>query len=122
MNKHLMNEVKRRILATNGKFFTVIFTKRTDGNTRKMVCRTKQRTGNAPYNADDHFLVHVWDIQVRDWRSIPLEGVTYFKCGAVTYHAKKVADARTKFLRRIHAAVREVDRAVKRIEQLSNNA
>lgn len=122
MNKSLMNEVKRRILATNGKFFTVIFTKRSDGTTRKMICRTKKRTGNAPYNAENYFLIHVWDIQVRDWRSIPLEGVSYFKCGKVTFNVKKVEDARTKFVKKAYATLRKVELALAELEQKNKNA
>ena len=121
MNKRLMEKIKQQILATNGKFFTVIFTKRSDGATRKMICRTKKRTGNAPYDADNYFLIHVWDVQVRDWRSIPLEGVSYFKCGKIVHRVQAVKDARKKFLARVPAAVKYVGRITKPTEPHQSN-
>jgi hypothetical protein len=86
-----------------------------------MLCRTKKRTGNAPYDADNYFLVHVWDVQVRDWRSIPLEGVSYFKCGNVVHHVQAVKDARKKFLARVHAAVKYIDRVTADPKKKENN-
>lgn len=61
-------KVRRIIMATNGKFFSVQFTKRTNGKLRNMTCRTgvhKFLRGNAgkgrAYNPSDKDLICVWD-------------------------------------------------------------
>lgn len=117
MNK-IFENLKKKILATNGKFFTVIFTRRSDGATRKMLCRTKKPTGNASYDADKYDLIHVWDIQVKGWRSIPLENVTYFKCGSVVLRPVAANNSRKKFLRRAYYMERKVDQLSYKLNKL----
>ena len=80
-------EIVRRIIkATNGKFFSVVFTKRTTGELRKMICRTgvgKFANGKGrKYDPADKDLMTVWDSQAWDpekgdtgYRSINLRTV-----------------------------------------------
>lgn len=63
----------------NGKFFTVRFTKRSDGSDRIMNCRTgvtkHLRGGDKAYDDRQHKLITVYDLKSKGYRSIPLEGV-----------------------------------------------
>jgi len=67
------------IRKSKGKFFTVVFTKRTTGEVRKMNCRTgvsKGVTGiGKAYDPEEKGLVTVWDTQAKNFRSINLEGI-----------------------------------------------
>lgn len=62
------NKVRKIIKATNGKFFFVIFTKRTNGELRRMVCRVgvsqfvKGEEGKGQmYDPEDKDLICVWE-------------------------------------------------------------
>ena len=61
------------------QFFTVTFVKRSNGELRTMNCRkgvTIGVNGNGmKFNPADHDLVTVWDVQKRDFRSIPLDSI-----------------------------------------------
>lgn len=82
-------KVRKLIEATKGKFFRVVFTKRTTGEIRTMLCRTgvaKFTNGKGlkfdPGNKD---LAIVWDLQAWNpdkdtgYRSINLRTVTELK-------------------------------------------
>jgi len=62
-----------------GRFFTVKFVKRTDGQIRTMNARlgvTKHLQGGTQgYDPKAHNLITVWDAQAKDYRSINLETV-----------------------------------------------
>ena len=62
-----------------GTFFTVTFTKRSDGAERVMNCRKgvmKDVKGKGhTYNVADNDLVCVRDVQKREYRMIPLENI-----------------------------------------------
>jgi hypothetical protein len=66
-------------LVGNGKIFSVIFTKRTDGTERRMVCRvgvSKSLVGRGPsYDAESKDLLTVYDMEKKAYRMIPAEGV-----------------------------------------------
>jgi hypothetical protein len=70
---------------TNGKFFTVRFYKRTNGEVRQMSCRTGVTKGlvENPSRPGTDFkknnLVGVYDMTVKDYRSIPKEGIFAIK-------------------------------------------
>lgn len=78
-------KVRKLIESTNGKFFRVIFTKRTNGELRTMDCRTGVNAftngGGRKYNPDEKDLVWVWDLRAWDpkkdtgYRSINLRTV-----------------------------------------------
>ena len=67
------------IQKSKGKFITVEFVKRTTGEVRRMNCRTgvtKGVTGvGKSFNDSDKGLVTVWDAQISQFRSIPLDKI-----------------------------------------------
>ena len=77
--------VRKLIASTNGKFFRVIFTKRTTGKLRTMDCRTHVKKfvsgGGLKFDPDAKDLVIVWDLRAYDpngdkgYRSINLRTV-----------------------------------------------
>lgn len=90
--------VKMLIDNTNGKFFRVVFTKRTNGEERIMDCRTgvgKFVIGvGLKFNPAEHGLVPVWDLRAYEiekggdlgYRFIPLENVKRIKFRGISYH------------------------------------
>ena len=73
---------------TNGRFFSVTFTKRTTGEPRKMLARLGVQKGltgaGARYDAKAHGLLTVYEVGV-GWRSVPLDGVTQVRAGGKVY-------------------------------------
>lgn len=82
------NRVRKLIESTKGKFFRVIFTKRTNGELREMDCRTgvakfvKGKEGKGKmYEPQDKDLICVWDLRAYEpngdtgYRSINLRTV-----------------------------------------------
>jgi len=74
---------------TRGRIFRVVFSRRADGRQREMVCRigvTKHLKGQGPaYCAADHDLMSVYDVQKREYRSIPLDRVLCVRFGRTNY-------------------------------------
>ena len=74
--------------ATGGRLFSVVFVRRADGKTRRMVCRlgvTKDQKGQSlRFDPSDRDLLSVYDVQKRQYRFIPLENVL-----CVTYRGKR---------------------------------
>lgn len=78
---------------TKGRCFGVTFTKRTDGTERRMIARLGIRNKSpklAPERAEarrqqnlDNGLVTVWDTVARNYRSIPVDGVTEIRFGGM---------------------------------------
>jgi hypothetical protein len=67
------------IATTCGRFFKVVFSQRSDGQQRIMVCRidgpSARWSDGQTYDPNDHNLVRVYDVKSRGFRLIPLEGV-----------------------------------------------
>jgi hypothetical protein len=86
------SEAEALIAATKGKMFSVVFTKRTDGSTRKMTARlgvkSALRGGDAAYDASKKGLVVVYDITKRDYRAIPTDALTALNCGGKRYEVR----------------------------------
>jgi hypothetical protein len=65
--------------ARNGRIFSVLFVKRTDGTERRMTCRMGVRRYlkgvGLTFNPWDYHLQVVWDTQKRDYRFISLDAV-----------------------------------------------
>lgn len=60
--------------------FTVDFFKRSTGELRRMNCRLgvrpkTQGRGGPRYDARAHDLVNVYDVQIREYRAVPLENI-----------------------------------------------
>lgn len=74
---------------SDGKFFSVRFTKRTTGELRKMVCRVGVKKylsgGQVKYNPRDKGLLSVWDVENKGYRSIPIDGVVSITVHGTTY-------------------------------------
>jgi hypothetical protein len=84
-----IQQVLEHIQHTEGRIFSIRFIKRTNGETREMLCRTgvKKYLVNDPkkpgLNFSAHGLIPVYDMQAEDpekgYRSIPIEGITEIK-------------------------------------------
>ena len=61
----------------NGRFFTVIFRRRSDGSVRIMHCRqgvvAHLRGGKPSYSFSDKGLVSVWDVEAQGYRCFGLD-------------------------------------------------
>ena len=71
-------DVIKLIEESKGHIFRINFIKRTTGELRKMRCRIgvkKDLKGNPPYDAKEKQLIHVYDMDVKQYRSIPYEGI-----------------------------------------------
>lgn len=80
-----LDTLRGLIHGTNGKFFTVEFTKK-DGSHRVMTARLgvkKHLRGGDSTTAHKPNLVTVFDVTKDQYRCINLETVTAFRCGGV---------------------------------------
>lgn len=86
-----INKLRELIRSTNGRIFRVSFHKRTDGTLRHMRARlgvTKHlHGGSLAYNPKDHGLMTCFDMEKKDYRSIPLDSVFQFQCGQQKWKA-----------------------------------
>ena len=77
----------------NGKFFTIEFTKRTTGEHRIMRATTNYKSklagGDLKYDADAKKLIPVWDLEKKEFRSIPTDAVLIIRALGNNY---KVVD------------------------------
>ena len=88
------NNLKRNqlntVLPKDGKFFTVVFTKRTTGELRTMNCRLGVKKhlkgGQKAFNDTEKQILTVWDAQKKAYRSIPLENVNRITVNKNTYN------------------------------------
>lgn len=80
-----VQECLKHIQSLNGKIFSIIFVKRTDGNFREMVCRCDVKShlvdnpSKPPIDFRKHNLLSVWDMQKQGYRCIPHEGIAGIK-------------------------------------------
>lgn len=76
-------------LAGNGRFATATFKKRSTGELRRMRFRTGVRRylagGEPAFDATERDLLVVYDLDVRGYRSIPVEGVVELRAGGEVY-------------------------------------
>lgn len=74
---------------THGRFFKVVFSRRSDGMQRDMLCRTgvnsHQLGGTIPFNPISKGLFSVYDVQKRAYRFIPLENVICIRFAKTNY-------------------------------------
>jgi hypothetical protein len=72
-----------------GRFFTIVFTKRTTGEKRTMTCRTgvhKHLKGGArAYDPEKLGLMIVWEPRSAEYRSIPTDAVEKIKYAGKVY-------------------------------------
>jgi hypothetical protein len=74
---------------TSGRIFRVVFSRRSDGRQREMVCRTgvnsKHSNGTIPFDPASLNLFSVYDVQKRAYRFIPLENVICIRFAKTNY-------------------------------------
>jgi hypothetical protein len=78
-----------RKIVSGGKFFSVEFIKRTDGQRRLMLARTGVKAGltgeGGAYDPEKHNLLVVYDVHKKAYRSIPTDSITYLRSGGKTH-------------------------------------
>lgn len=78
-----IQEVLKRIGESKGKIFSIRFTKRSTGEARHMVARTDVTSylkgGPRSYDFEEKGLICVFDMQKKDYRTIPVDAITKFK-------------------------------------------
>ena len=100
-------EAERMMRATGGKLFAVRFDKRSNGAPRRMTARLGVRKGvtgeGKKFNDNDHNLITVNEFvshrdndnlhrcETTQFRSIPLERVTWLKVRGTEYQVKAVS-------------------------------
>jgi hypothetical protein len=82
--------------STLGRFFTVWFVKRSDGQIRRMNCRLRPKADSPGLKFDPRAagLLPVWDTEAREYRFINLEGVLCLRMDGKSYrldHRRAVA-------------------------------
>lgn len=86
-----MKLAELKSIVQNGKFFTVVFIKRTDGTVRTMRARTGVVRhligGERRYDPDQKGLLIVYDIEKRGYRAIPSENVMGIRANGKIYSA-----------------------------------
>lgn len=87
------DSVAEFLKSLNGKFFTVEFVKRSNGEVRVMRATTNYEShlagGSPAYNFDEKKLIPVWDLDKKGFRSIPTDSVLVIRAKGDTY---KVVD------------------------------
>lgn len=77
------------INSTSGRIFRVVFSRRSDGSQREMVCRTgvhsRHNGGTIPFDPISLGLFSVYDVQKRAYRFIPLENVICIRFAKTNY-------------------------------------
>jgi len=82
------NQIPRSMISkfielTKGKIFRVVFSRRSDGVQREMLCRTgvhyKNKSGKLPFDPLSRGLCSVYDVRKKSYRFIPLENVICIK-------------------------------------------
>jgi len=75
--------------STSGRIFRVVFSRRSDGKQREMVCRTgvnsKHSNGTIRFDPISMNLFSVYDVQKRAYRFIPLENVICIRFAKTNY-------------------------------------
>jgi len=75
--------------STHGRIFKVVFSRRSDGRQREMVCRTgvkaHQTGGTILFNPISRNLVSVYDVRKKAYRFIPLENVICIRFAKTNY-------------------------------------
>lgn len=85
-------DVHNFLRGLNGKFFTIEFTKRTTGEHRVMRATTNYKSklvgGVLKYDADAKNLIPVWDMEKKQFRSIPTDAVLKIRALGTEYEVK----------------------------------
>jgi hypothetical protein len=75
--------------STSGRIFRVVFSRRSDGKQREMVCRTgvisRHNNGTIPFDPSSMNLFSVYDVHKKAYRFIPLENVICLRFAKTNY-------------------------------------
>ena len=86
------NEAIQKIVQSKGKFFRVVFIKRTTGEIRSMLCRIGVKKylkgGKLRFNAIDRNLLNVYDVTKKGYRFINLDSIQSVRIGGTEYGIK----------------------------------
>jgi hypothetical protein len=94
VKKNFSEKITRSCLAdflesTSGRIFRVVFSRRSDGQQREMVCRTgvnsRHAGGTIPFDPSSMNLFSVYDVQKRAYRFIPMENVICIRFAKKNY-------------------------------------
>lgn len=81
--------IVKLIEKAKGKFFRIVYFKRTNGKRREMVARTGVRKGltgeGLKFIPAERNLKVVWDTGKKGYRMVDLETVTEFQCGKIVW-------------------------------------
>lgn len=92
-------DLRSFIESATGRIFRVVFSKRSTGEQREMVCRTgvaRRLTGKGmAFEPVDKNLLVVYDMQVRGYRCIPLDRVLCLAVGKVNYRIEGNHESKT---------------------------
>jgi len=78
-------ELRRFVLGTGGRIFRVVFLSRGRNEARDMRARLK-RTSTERVSSDRwNSQVTVFDVEKKQYRTIPLERVVHLKCGEIKW-------------------------------------
>ena len=87
--KITISELRNFLDRTSGKIFRVVFSHRSDGIQREMVCRTgvnsRHNNGTIPFDPSSMNLFSVYDVHKRSYRFIPLENVICIRFAKTNY-------------------------------------
>lgn len=79
----------KKIKASMGRFFTIVFTKRTTGEERKMTCRLgvskHLKGGKKAYDPEKLGLMIVWEPKSAEYKSIPTDAITELRIQGKSY-------------------------------------
>lgn len=85
--------VVKKIKASMGRFFTIVFTKRTTGERRVMTCRLgvhkHLKGGKKAYDPEKLGLMIVWEPKSAEYKSIPTDAITELRFGGRKYQVVK---------------------------------
>ncbi len=95
MSPEKIARIRQFLLSTRGKFMRVEFTKRSTGELRTMLCRTRVKkykldpsaptTPESIAHQQKHDMLVVFDVRKKAYRMISLEGVKRIKAGGKEY-------------------------------------
>lgn len=87
------DQVKEILSGVGAEFFTCVFIKRSTGEVRTMNCRRgvvkHLKGGKCAYSFSEKSLLPVFDLQIKEYRVIPLENVLEIRAGGVIYIVRR---------------------------------
>ena len=85
MKRVAKSTIVDKITNSGGRFFSILFKKRTNGNLRLMSCKLNKEnlSKTLPKN-----LISVYDTQINDYRNINIDGIVWASVDGEIYKVK----------------------------------